>query len=129
MLEKIRAQLIELRQHPEPDETSFEEAANLLREANESVILQGIDIEPIGQMTTPAHAISVVSRYMLAIKQAGTTLELVSTKEAAKLLSISERTLWNYAESGELPRVMLGAAVRYHRDDIQRFIEAKKWRA
>ena len=129
MLEKIRSQLIELREHPEPDETTFEDAASLLKQANELAILHGVDIESIGQMTTPAHAISVVSRYMLAIERSRSTIELATTKETAKLLNISERTLWSYAESCELPRVMLGAAVRYHRDDIQRFIEAKKWQA
>jgi excisionase family DNA binding protein len=129
MLENIRQQLIELRQQPEPDESTFEDASSLLKQANDLVILQGIQIESVGKTITPATAIAIVSGYILAIERARTTIELKNTKETAKLLNISERTLWSYAESGELPRVMLGAAVRYHRDDIQRFIEAKKWQA
>lgn len=126
MLEKIRNQLIELRQHPEPDETTFEDAASLLKQANELAIQYGIPFEPIGRMCNPADALNIVTRYLLAIKQAGTTLELVTTKEAAKLLNISERSLWNYAESGELPRVRMGSAIRYHKDDLQTFIRGKK---
>lgn len=126
MLENIRQQLIELREQPEPDESTFEEAACLLHQANDLAMLKGIAIESVGAMVTPSHAISVVSRYLLAIERARTTIELVSPFDAAKLLNISERTLWKHTDLGELPRVKIGTCVRYHRDDLLKFIESKK---
>jgi excisionase family DNA binding protein len=126
MLENIRNQLIELRDHPNRDELTFEEAAHLLRQANEIAPLQGVRIEYAGSTILPAHAIAIVSRYMLEIKRAGTTIELVSPFDAAKLLNISERTLWKHTDLGELPRVKIGTCVRYHRDDLLKFIESKK---
>jgi excisionase family DNA binding protein len=126
MFVQIRQQLLDLRQLPAPDETTFEEAAYLLRQANDVAILEGIQIECVGSMTTPASAISIVSRYMLEIERARTTIELVSPFDAAKLLNISERTLWKVTDDGELPRVKIGTCVRYHRDDLLRFIESKK---
>jgi len=65
-LSSIRQALIDLRSHPEPDQTTFEQAASLLRLANDLAILGGITIEPVGQMVTPADAIAIVSRYINA---------------------------------------------------------------
>ena len=126
MLDQIRNQLIVLREHPEQGVQVFEEASYLLKQANDIAILQGINIEPVGRMVTPAHAISVVSRYLLAIERSRSTIELVSPLDAAKLLKISERTLWKCTDLGELPRVKIGTCVRYHKDDLLRFIASKK---
>ena len=38
---------------------------------------------------------------------------LVTARQAAKLLSISERTLWSLTNEGELPAVKIGKSVRY----------------
>lgn len=126
MLDEIRNQLITLREHPEQGVQVFEEASHLLKQANNFAILQGIQIESVGSTILPAHAISIVSRYMVAIERAGTTIELVSPLDAAKLLNISERTLWKHTDLGELPRVKIGTCVRYHRDDLLAFIASKK---
>ena len=48
---------------------------------------------------------------------------LVSSKEAARLLSISERTLWSLTDSGRLPCVKIGKAKRYSIPAIEKFIE------
>jgi excisionase family DNA binding protein len=52
---------------------------------------------------------------------------LLSVPEAAKLLTISERKLWDItAPRGPLPVVRIGRAVRYRLTDLDTFIEAKK---
>ena len=51
---------------------------------------------------------------------------LVTSSQAAKLLSISERTLFSLAVSGEIPRIRIGRAVRYSPDDLQRWIDERK---
>jgi predicted DNA-binding transcriptional regulator AlpA len=52
---------------------------------------------------------------------------LLSARDTAKSLSISERTLWAItAPRGPLPVVKIGRSVRYHVRDIEAFIEAKK---
>ena len=47
---------------------------------------------------------------------------LVSPREAAKLLSISERTLATYTKSRLLPVVRIGHSVRYSPDDLREWI-------
>ncbi len=54
--------------------------------------------------------------------------QLVNSSEAARVLSVSERTLWTLKESGELPHVKIRAAVRYDRNDLQIWIEEHKQR-
>jgi len=47
------------------------------------------------------------------------TPELLTTKQAAKLLGIGERTLWRWSRSGVAPAPVKigGTAVRYRRDE------------
>jgi excisionase family DNA binding protein len=46
---------------------------------------------------------------------------LMPVGEAARLLSISQRSVWRLADRGELPRVQLGArAVRFRRVDVEK---------
>jgi excisionase family DNA binding protein len=53
------------------------------------------------------------------------SLRLVDTREAARLLSVSPRTLWNLRARGELRCVRLGARkLRYRLSDIRRLIRA-----
>ncbi len=56
-----------------------------------------------------------------------TTIEplLLSSREAAKALSISERTLFALAERGELHKIHVGRAVRYSVNDLKSWIEKK----
>jgi excisionase family DNA binding protein len=53
---------------------------------------------------------------------------LVNSREAAKLLSISERSLWSLKASGSIPHVRIGRLVRYDRQDLQSWIEEQKQR-
>ena len=55
---------------------------------------------------------------------------LLTTKEAARLLSIGERTLWRWSRSGRAPQPIkigdgLRPAVRYSRDALLNWVEAE----
>ena len=54
---------------------------------------------------------------------------LLSSKEAAMLLSISERTLWTITNAGQIPCVRILGAKRYARSDIEKFIVEQTNRA
>ena len=47
---------------------------------------------------------------------------LLSPREAAQVLGISTRTLWDLKGRGEIPCVKIGRSVRYARADIEAFI-------
>ena len=49
---------------------------------------------------------------------------LIPAKEAATLLAISERTLWQLTHDGRLPAIRFGRIVRYDPADLRAFIEA-----
>jgi excisionase family DNA binding protein len=52
---------------------------------------------------------------------------LLTAAEAAKALSISQRTLWGLTKSGELPCVRInGWTVRYDPADLKAWIEKQK---
>jgi excisionase family DNA binding protein len=47
---------------------------------------------------------------------------LLSSRDAAKLLAVSERTLFDLARSGALEKVRIGTrGVRYRKSDIEHF--------
>jgi excisionase family DNA binding protein len=48
---------------------------------------------------------------------------LVDSREAARLLSISPRKLWELTKSGEIPSLRIGRAVRYRMADIEAWTE------
>ena len=48
---------------------------------------------------------------------------LLSTREAAKALSVCEKTLWTLTKNGELPVIRIGRAVRYSIADLQNWIQ------
>ncbi|MDZ4848510.1 MAG: helix-turn-helix domain-containing protein [Pirellulaceae bacterium] len=50
---------------------------------------------------------------------------LLSTREAARRLSISERTLWTLTDRGEIRCIRMGTAKRYPIIELERFIERK----
>ena len=50
---------------------------------------------------------------------------LLTSRQAAQALQISERTLWSMKASGEIPHVLLGRSVRYPVADLQRWIEER----
>jgi predicted DNA-binding transcriptional regulator AlpA len=52
---------------------------------------------------------------------------LLSARDTARALSISERTLFSLTQTGALPCVRVGTrAVRYSMQDIERFIEERR---
>ena len=51
---------------------------------------------------------------------------LVDCREASRLLSCSERTLFDLTKSGSLPVVRLGRSVRYSPEDLREWINARR---
>jgi len=50
---------------------------------------------------------------------------LLSSREAAKLLNISERTLWGFAKSGRiLQPIRIGTSVRWNALELRRWADA-----
>jgi excisionase family DNA binding protein len=49
---------------------------------------------------------------------------LLTSRQAAQALQISERKLWSMKASGEIPHVLLGRSVRYPAD-LQQWIEER----
>jgi excisionase family DNA binding protein len=48
---------------------------------------------------------------------------LLTPRQAALLLAVSERTLWGLGDRGEVPRVLIGRAVRYRLRDLEDYCE------
>ena len=51
---------------------------------------------------------------------------LLTLREAAKALSVCERTLYALTKAGQLPAVRIGRAVRYDVADLRGYIERAK---
>jgi excisionase family DNA binding protein len=51
---------------------------------------------------------------------------LLTTRQAARSLNLSERTLYAITKRGDLPVVRIGKAVRYDPADIRVWIESAK---
>ena len=51
---------------------------------------------------------------------------LITSKEAARYLSISDRHLWAIMAAGDLPCIKLGHSVRYAIDDLDGYIESRR---
>ena len=51
---------------------------------------------------------------------------LLTSRQAAQALQISERKLWSMKASGEIPHVLLGHSVRYDLRDLHRCIDELK---
>jgi excisionase family DNA binding protein len=51
---------------------------------------------------------------------------LLKPKEAAQSLAISERTLWQLTNQGDLPCVRIGRSVRYDPADLACWIQQRK---
>ncbi|HQR09584.1 MAG TPA: helix-turn-helix domain-containing protein [Gemmatales bacterium] len=56
--------------------------------------------------------------------QVTTDLQLLTSREAAKLLGISERTLWTLTKQGKVAAAKLGKSVRYRGEDLRRYVES-----
>ncbi len=51
---------------------------------------------------------------------------LLTCRQAAELLSISERTLWQLTKDGKIPVVKVGRSVRYDPADLRAWIAGAK---
>ena len=51
---------------------------------------------------------------------------LLSARDAARAMSVSERTLFTLTKSGDIPAVRIGRAVRYDPRDLRAFVERAK---
>jgi excisionase family DNA binding protein len=51
---------------------------------------------------------------------------LLTPRDAAKALALSERTLWELTKRGVIARLKIGASVRYDVKDLEAFIESQK---
>jgi excisionase family DNA binding protein len=51
---------------------------------------------------------------------------LLTPREAAMALAISERSLWDLTRRGVIRRVRLGRSVRYSLDDLRSFIDVQR---
>jgi excisionase family DNA binding protein len=51
---------------------------------------------------------------------------LLTPKQAAEVLAISERKLWAMKASGEIAYLKIGRSVRYSSDDLKKWIDNKK---
>jgi len=51
---------------------------------------------------------------------------LLRAKEAAELLAISERKLWELTNAGRVPCLRIGRAVRYDCQDLLAWIQRQK---
>jgi excisionase family DNA binding protein len=55
-----------------------------------------------------------------------TGILLLTARQAAAALSVSERTLWTLTQRGDLPAVRIGRSVRYDPGDLRAWIERQK---
>jgi len=65
----------------------------------------------------PTQANSNNRNFVLTAQQ-----ELLTVRQAAQLMSLSQDTIYSWAASRKLPTVRLGRALRFRRDDIEKLI-------
>jgi excisionase family DNA binding protein len=58
-----------------------------------------------------------------AISDAAAVPLLLTARQAAAALTISERTLWSLTRRGELPCLRIGRSVRYSRRDLFEYLD------
>jgi excisionase family DNA binding protein len=64
---------------------------------------------------------------MITTDEPPTTLTpLLTVREAADVLRVSERTLWSLTNAKELPSVRVGRSVRYDQNDLAAWIASRK---
>ena len=54
------------------------------------------------------------------------TDEILTLREVAEYLKLAEKTAYRLAAEGKLPGFKVGGSWRFKREDIERWIEAKK---
>ncbi|MCI0484969.1 MAG: helix-turn-helix domain-containing protein [candidate division NC10 bacterium] len=51
------------------------------------------------------------------------TVELLTVLDIAKLLQVSERTVWSMLKRGEIRRTLIGRSVRVRPQDLQEYVD------
>jgi hypothetical protein len=103
-LASIKKALVVLRDDTlEPDEGTFEEAASLLRLANDLAVVEGVAIKPVGSMCSPADALAIVSKYIAGVPTETTHLTATAL---AKVLGCRPSTIKAYLRGlvGNMPK-------------------------
>ncbi|BCX46411.1 excisionase family DNA-binding domain-containing protein [Haloferula helveola] len=54
---------------------------------------------------------------------------LLTRREAARFLSVSERQVWNLQNDGRLPHVRIGRSVRFRVTDLEAFVASRTVKA
>jgi hypothetical protein len=101
-LQSIQKALIELRNHPDVGEPTFVEAATLLQMANDLAVVQGVSIEPVGTLCSPAQALATVSKYIASVP--ADTGYLTATA-LAKVLGCRRPTIMTHLRAGRIPAI------------------------
>ncbi len=52
--------------------------------------------------------------------------DILTLKEIAEYLKMSERTIYGYAQQGKLPGIKVGSAWRFRRSDIDQWLEYQR---
>lgn len=62
-------------------------------------------------------------------KKAETQIEsMISTKQVATILGISEKSVTHMVETGELPSYRIGRLWKFKRNEVQTYIEAHQYK-
>jgi|LauGreDrversion4_2_1035121.scaffolds.fasta_scaffold139522_3 excisionase family DNA binding protein len=51
---------------------------------------------------------------------------LLTPREAAAYIRVGERHLWTVTDRGDLPCIRIGRLVRYHRHDLDTYIDCRR---
>lgn len=64
-----------------------------------------------------------IAKNLVAKMQTNTQEEFLTRPQVAKMLSISEVTLWSYTKKGIIPAVRFGRNVRYEKKEVLRAMQ------
>ena len=62
----------------------------------------------------------------LEAAQLASQVKLLTIKETAELLGVSDRTVWTLTDRGELPCVRIGRSVRYSIESLREWIQKQE---
>jgi excisionase family DNA binding protein len=51
---------------------------------------------------------------------------LVNIREAAKILTVSDRTVHTLTKMGQIPSIRVGRALRYSVDDLREYVDSRR---
>lgn len=84
----------------------------------DNVLLSAIPLEQLKVFISEAVS-SELSKHFTDVTLSGQATELLTRKEAAKLLSISLPTLLDFTKSGKITGYRIGTRVRYKRSELE----------